>query len=253
MATSEDEGLRFTMNPFAWTCPHCSRHTTVTDSNINILSLNTLLPNPDGPQRFETTVISCPNPDCQKITVTLSQSLLSESAGLPTLYWKVSTVMNHWRVIPESSARVFPNYIPAPILEDYEEACKIADASPKASATLSRRCLQGMIRDYFGVKKDRLVEEINAIKDKVDPITWTSIDAVRSIGNIGAHMEKDINLIIDVDEGEAQALIQMIELLLEDWYIQRHNREQKLLAVQAIQQRTQAAKNAGTTAAVSNP
>ena len=31
---------------------------------------------------------------------------------------------------------------------------------------------------------------------------WQAIDAVRSIGNIGAHMEKDINLIVDVDPEE---------------------------------------------------
>ena len=46
--------------------------------------------------------------------------------------------------------------------------------------------------------------EIDAIKDKVDPLTWKSIDATRKIGNIGAHMEKDINLIVDVDPKEAR-------------------------------------------------
>ena len=36
--------------------------------------------------------------------------------------------------------------IPIPqLMDDYEEACAIVNLSPKASATLSRRCLQGMI------------------------------------------------------------------------------------------------------------
>jgi len=38
----------------------------------------------------------------------------------------------------------------------------------------------------------------------VDPLTWEAIDAVRKLGNIGAHMEKDINVIVDVDPEEAE-------------------------------------------------
>lgn len=48
----------------------------------------------------------------------------------------------------------------------------------------------------------------------------------RRIGNIGAHMEKDINLIIDIEPDEAQKLIKLIELLIEQWYIERHNQQQ---------------------------
>lgn len=71
--------------------------------------------------------------------------------------------------------------------------------SPKASATLSRRCIQGMIRDRWEVKESTLFHEIDAIKDKIDPRTWAAINSVRQIGNIGAHMEKDIDLIVEID------------------------------------------------------
>ena len=67
----------------------------------------------------------------------------------------------------------------------------------------------------------RLIDEIEAIEDKVDPLTWKAIDAVRSVGNIGAHMEKDINVIVDVDPDEAAQLISLIEILIKDWYITR--------------------------------
>jgi hypothetical protein len=40
-----------------------------------------------------------------------------------------------------------------------------------------------------------------------------AIDIVRNIGNIGAHMEADINVIVDVDPDEAQTLIELIETL----------------------------------------
>ena len=72
---------------------------------------------------------------------------------------------------------------------------------------MSRRCLQGMIRDFWGVSKNRLVDEVEAIEEKMDPLTWQAIDAVRKIGNIGAHMEADINVIIEVEPREASLLI----------------------------------------------
>lgn len=107
----------------------------------------------------------------------------------------------------------------------------IRHASPKASATLSRRCLQGIIRDFWQVKPGRLVDEIDAIQDRVDPLTWGAIDALRKLGNIGAHMEKDINFIVDVDSDEAELLIGLVETLLRDWYVQREERKQRMDAL----------------------
>ena len=63
---------------------------------------------------------------------------------------------------PISLAKAYPDYIPQTIRSDYEEAHAILNLSPKASATLSRRCLQGMIRDFWGISKARLVDEIDA-------------------------------------------------------------------------------------------
>ena len=85
-----------------------------------------------------------------------------------------------------------------------------------------------MIRDFWGISKSRLIDEINALQTKVSITQWQAIDAIRSIGNIGAHMEKDINVIVDVDPDEAQKLLKLIELLIDKWYITRHE-EQELL------------------------
>lgn len=141
---------------------------------------------------------------------------------------------------PQGKAKIFPDYIPQAILADYKEACLIQELSPKASATLSRRCLQGMIRDFWQVQEKNLFEEIKAIEAKVDTDTWHAIDAIRGIGNIGAHMEKDINVIIDVDGDEAALLISLIETLLNDWYVERENRRlrsQKIIEAAAEKKR----------------
>lgn len=126
---------------------------------------------------------------------------------------------------PISSAKQFPKYIPAAIRQDYEEACAIMFLSPKASATLSRRCLQGMIRDFWGITKSTLNKEIDELKNKIPADLWSSIDALRQLGNIGAHMEKDTNVIVDIDPNEANSLIQLIELLMKEWYINREERK----------------------------
>lgn len=61
-----------------------------------------------------------------------------------------------------------------------------------------------------------------------------AIDHVRTVGNIGAHMEKDIDLIVPVDPGEAQALIELIELLFEEWYGAREKRKERLARIAKI-------------------
>jgi len=147
------------------------------------------------------------------------------------------------RIWPRGAAKPQPQYIPRALKEDYEEACQIQELSPKAAATLVRRCLQGMIRDFAGIAKATLFEEIAALRQAVDNgsapagVTHDSIDAidaVRGIGNIGAHMEKDINVIVDVDPGEAEALIGLVEMLFDEWYIARHKRTERLKSIQAM-------------------
>lgn len=90
-----------------------------------------------------------------------------------------------------------------------------------------------MIRDFWGVKPGRLVDEIDAIQAQVDPVTWSAIDALRKLGNIGAHMEKDINLIVDVDPNEADLLLELIETLLSEWYVNREERKNRMNALVA--------------------
>jgi hypothetical protein len=184
--------------------------------------------NADGDKVFYSYFIVCPNEECRKLT--LKAILYNSKYANYDGRWKHGYLkeFKRWNLVPVSSAKVFPDYIPNTIKQDYEEACSIMELSPKASATLSRRCLQGMIRDFWVIKKSRLVEEIEAIKDKVDSLTWDSIEAVRKIGNIGAHMEKDINIILDVDPHEADLLINLVEVLMKDWYINKHDREEKL-------------------------
>ena len=43
-----------------------------------------------------------------------------------------------------------------------------------------------------------------------------------------------VNTIVDVDSGEAEKLLKLIELLIDKWYIARHDEEQLLSDITAI-------------------
>lgn len=226
---------------FNWSCPYCNRDATITDVNYAYELHYFDNDNKDGPLAIKTEIITCPNIECREYIITASLHKTYYQPGLGRQI--VNESLTCWPMKPNSLAKQLPNYIPKAIIADYEEACLIKALSPKASATLSRRCLQGIIRDFFGISKDRLVDEVNSIKDKVDPVTWQAIDSVRKIGNIGAHMEKNINLIIDVDPAEAQLLIGLIEILIKDWYIARHDRQKHLESIISIADEKRNEKN----------
>lgn len=213
-----------------WTCPYCGRPTTVTLPNYNSGQNHIDIKVSEHGELIGLgyTAIACPNPSCKKLTLTVRLG----KGNFATGRWLNTKVIHSWELLPESSAKPQPEYIPKPLRDDYIEACRIAGLSPKASATLSRRCLQGMIRDFWKTpKKPNLRQEIEAIQDKVDPGTWEAIDAVRSVGNIGAHMEHDINVIGDVEPREAELLIGLVETLFREWYVVRHEREERMSAL----------------------
>ncbi len=91
-----------------------------------------------------------------------------------------------------------------------------------------------MIRDFHGIKKNTLNEEITALNGVIPNDEWQAIDALRSIGNIGAHMEKDVNLIVSISEGEADKLIAFIEYLFKQWYVKRHDDQENLATIKAL-------------------
>ncbi|MGX1087456.1 DUF4145 domain-containing protein [Pseudomonas sp. AP3_22 TE3818] len=214
-----------------WRCPYCSHSSTITSQNqsgaFHSFNHNNFVGEDLG---FKVVTTVCPNDECKQVTINAQLGHSRYGGGRNHFS---APIIESWALRPSSSAVAFPEYIPEPIRQDYEEACAIAQLSPKASATLSRRCLQGIIRDFWKIVKGRLVDEIEALKDKIDPDTWAAIDAVRQIGNIGAHMEKDINVIIDVEPEEAQLLIELIETLIKDWYIARFKRQEHLAKIKA--------------------
>jgi len=130
-----------------------------------------------------------------------------------------------WTVQPRVTNRPpCPPQVPAPIRTDYLEACLVFDDSPKASAALSRRALQHILRDAAKVKPGNLADEIDqALASKtLQSSVAESLDAVRHIGNFAAHPTKSKNTgeVIDVLPGEAEWNLDVVEALFDVYYVQ---------------------------------
>lgn len=205
----------------SFTCPYCKKMFAL---HFQTYSKTSIDKEGHHPKEANSSTVNieyfiCPN--CNKI------SLFITGIGENVKFSK-------HQVLPLSSAKQYPEYIPFQIRQDYQEAYFILELSPKASATLSRRCIQGMIHDKWNIVLKNLNQEISALKNKIDPALWSAIDALRQLGNIGAHMEKDISVIVDIDSGEAYKLLTLVEILIKDWYIVPHERAELLSSIVQI-------------------
>ncbi|MCY3626174.1 MAG: DUF4145 domain-containing protein [Gammaproteobacteria bacterium] len=233
------------MNGSNWICKYCDHAQVLSYENcfldhVNIYNKLSKYGNIVG----TLNTIVCTNSKCKELTVSLSINSFNNvtyANGIPN--YNGLKEINFWQLLPESSSKPQPDYIPRPIVKDYQQACLIRDLAPNASATLSRRCLQGMIRDFCKISGRNLDTEINKLKKQlnegkgpkeVHPDIIDSIDKVRLLGNIGAHMQKDINLILDVEPEEAQALIELIEILFREWYVARQVRQERINKLEII-------------------
>lgn len=226
-----------------YSCPYCHEHSTLdSDDRFSKWVGFEMEESNLGEVGMTLSAKVCPNIDCRRIKLTAFLTAAERDRYDSLKY--ANKLHGVWPLMPESDAKVLPDYVPVAIREDYLEACRIRDLSPKASATLSRRCLQGMIRDFWGVAKRTLKDEIDELQGKVTPEEWDSIDAVRSVGNIGAHMERDINVIVDVDPKEAQLLISLIEQLIDEWYVARESRKKRMADIKQLAADKVQAKNA---------
>jgi len=122
-------------------------------------------------------------------------------------------------VYPKGSARSpIPSEVPREFTTDYREACLVLPDSEKASAALSRRCLQHLLREKAMVKKDDLAREIQQVLDskQLPGHLAEDLDAIRNIGNFAAHPMKSTQTgaIVDVEPQEAEWLLNLLEGLL---------------------------------------
>jgi hypothetical protein len=166
---------------------------------------------------------------CDKLTVRLVYGSLVYEQHLRG--HKISHALTDTFIYPQVKSQISNESIPVNFLNDFNEAVKVLPISPKSSAALTRRILQGIFRDHYSISERTLDAEINKFINlsHIPSHLTDAVDAVRTIGNIAAHPTKDNNTgaIVDVEPGEAEWLIEVIEALFDFTFIQPKKLEER--------------------------
>jgi hypothetical protein len=93
---------------------------------------------------------------------------------------------------PAKASRPIAAEVVNPYRTDFAEAAAILPYSPKASAALSRRCLQAVLKDKGGARKRDLNDQIDEViaQGGLPAAIAEQLHAVRNIGNFAAHPTK---------------------------------------------------------------
>ena len=132
---------------------------------------------------------------------------------------------------PKGTSRPVSPAVEGKFESDFREACLVIGDSEKASAALSRRCLQNILREKAETKEKDLAPQIQEVLDsgKLPSHLADAIDGVRVIGNFAAHPIKSTHTgeVIEVELGEAEWLLETLEGFFDFYFVQPAKLEKK--------------------------
>lgn len=197
-------------------CPYCS---IATDVKFSELSRNSA-----SNSKFTDVVESGRCTSCKKLIVKVRQEFTETTGNVP----------KRKQQLPNKTGIVFPietkslfdisTEVPEELKEDYFEAVNTLKVSPKASATMSRRCLQNFFHNHLepSIKKRGLADEIEAYIGlaHAPKHILSAVDYIRHIGNYGAHPKKslEVDKMMKVEPGEAEWSIVVLQMIFEFYY-----------------------------------
>jgi hypothetical protein len=197
-------------------CPHCTVEIHAKAEWIRI--------GEDKRGSWAIEKYKCPNPKCRKLILylVLGQEI-SQPARFSFLGFK--SVKKRIIVHPKGSNRPpVPSEVPPMFADDYTEACLVLPDSPKASAALSRRCLQNLLREKARVKHTNLADEIQQVIDSGNLPSYLVdvIDAIRNVGNFATHPIKSQKTgeVLPVEPQEAEWNLDVLEALFDFYFVQ---------------------------------
>ena len=198
-------------------CPYCSKEIHFQPSKVYAYSYE----KPEGDNTgFDVAHGFCPS--CANLIVLVREGVfITDQYGEgfldPILETEIAYPKN-------ANPRALPSEVPENYCEDFDEASAVLSASPKASAAISRRLLQTIIREEFKITERSLADEIEKFIKLKDTPSYIAdaVDAVRNIGNFAAHPLKNTNTgeIIEVEPGEAEWLLDVLEAVFDYAFVQ---------------------------------
>jgi hypothetical protein len=196
-------------------CPHC-RHKLAPEPRVFEMK--------DGRERrsWRARITRCPN--CSGDTVELT------CVGHDGFDWR--------RVHPLGMQPILPAGVPDRVARLHREAALLVSVSPTFSAVASRRCLEGVLKlhgygERAGQRRDPvLADRVKAfVSDATTPHAPPSdlkdaIDAVRHLGNSGAHPGSDAETgdLFEATVEDAEDALDLVEAVLVHFYGQSQDR-----------------------------
>jgi hypothetical protein len=205
-------------------CPHCatSVHESWSQTHLLLASEGT---------RWIVGIMQCPQ--CSEHILRFGRGSIKNTVWVPPTDWV--------QMYPRGSNRgPVPNDVPSNIAADYIEAANVLTNSAKASAALSRRCLQAVLREA-GYNQNNLAQQIEAVLNETDTRKAVPsgvhiiLDAIRNFGNFSAHPVTDQTTlqIIDVENDEAEFCLDILDAVFDHYYVRPADAKRKKAALDA--------------------
>ena len=187
-------------------CPHCSVTVYLLSSSKGIAN--------DVDGDWVVYYSTCPN--CQRLVIELHRARHHGVTGIADQLVMLAYPKSIQRNLP-------PPEIPEEFTKDYLEAALIVRDSPKASAALSRRLLQHLLREKAGADQRNLFDAIQHVVDQgnLPSHIAESLHTLRELGNFAAHPNKSTNTaeVIEVEHGEAEWCLDVIDALYDHYFV----------------------------------
>jgi hypothetical protein len=205
-------------------CPHCNKAIHFEPSKTCAFENES---EDSGNTGYDIASGFCPA--CKQLIVLLRDGIFHQGHE-PLVASYITDVEKIAILYPKFIQRHVEPEVPDNYAEEFQEANAVLNVSAKASAAISRRLLQSILRDEFKIKPSSLSKEIDIFLTLKDVPTFLAeaVDAIRNIGNFAAHPLKDTSTgeMIDVEIGEAEWLLDVLEALLDFTFIQPKRIEQ---------------------------
>jgi hypothetical protein len=199
-------------------CPHCRK--AIYFEEITSHAYRYDEPQEDGPTGYDISHGFCPA--CESLIVLFRNGRYFED---PTQgAWLIEPEVDQVLYPTDRAERTLGPEVPESYKRDYDEAVAVLPHSAKASAAITRRLLQHILREDFAIKPSDLAKEIETFIDlsEVPSYIAEAVDAVRNVGNLAAHplKNKSTGQVVDVEHGEAEWLLDVIESLCDFRFVQ---------------------------------
>jgi hypothetical protein len=196
-------------------CPHCS---VTVHLHFIPKELTFALNEKERAIGWEALHGNCPS--CGQAVIFLQSGETGKTIQGATVFTGQKKPVLVW---PQSSARPCPKEVPADIASDFNEAVRVLPISPQASAALTRRSLQQILRDHGKTKSKDLFDQIEEIikQGHVPHALADQLNAVRVIGNFAAHPLKSqsTGTIMPVEPEEAEWNLDVLEAAFDHYFV----------------------------------